>query len=918
MYRFTGLSIIIATIIALSLIVMGGCSSSQSNPVSPLAGLPDLSPLINNENPEDSNHNLLGTWNATFDSQSMSATVTPDRALSQHWNVTTLLPTPSIAVTGYDPVTEVIDVDVTITNPYDIDVNDVRLIIYTDSTGNRLMNPDNWIGLYDIPGGLPVNPFICFYNVPYRTFEGLSEVTENLSIHIPGGNVAINLAIDASYPGNCEEPNQIYSFTKGKLSSHVGSRTELTVKVRDYLDNTNSVDLYCPAITGETFVSFYNVPYENRLWKVELENVTGASEGEYPGWILAKSEDSGSITLYEPVTINVYPAGDYPYYPQVIGTYSPFNYELGILLVEGDYAYVVDSDWDTNIRMRIVDISDPLSPRPMGYVDQEDIYYPHMFGIRMVISGDCMFLYTNELRKLITIDISDKMNPSVINEYQMDEYAMDMVICENYLYFGYSNGIDVLDISNPTDPQFIMEVMDCVGWDLEIQGDFLYASGNVHLNGYFLVLTIEFPISPIVVGAFDFGALGWSIGNIAVQGEYAYCTGPNGYTLKVMKITNPESPYEIASVVGIDHGPNLEVSGDYLYFACQEDGIRVYDVSDPYDPQFALIEPPAHAQDLEIAGDHMYLTDRYAGLRTYDISSPPALSQTGRLKVSAMSNLCVVDDYAYIAEGEYGCSILDISDKYAPGNVVSYDLPEVFDITVIGNYAYMIGKKFGVSKYFYVMDFTNPFSPVEVGAVDLGDVQCSGMLIDGTYAYVSIFNVGLKVIDFSVPGSPYVVDTIPITSANDVAIDGDYAYVAAYGDGLYVVDISDPSAPVIVTSISTPENQIGGVAIKGDYAYLADDGLSVVNIANPEDPQYITSVGYTQGYNIIIRGDFAYVRDESYFSVAMTVFDISDPENPEEFSYISPGGYNSGFAVVDNYAYMASSDEGFKIIELWQ
>ena len=281
------------------------CSSKTTTPTVPDNSFFDLPiPQIN----DVPGRTLLGTWTITFDTENLDFEINSSRLSEMHYNATHLIPSPEIVINGFDPSTCTIDVDVTISNPYPVDVYDVRLIIYTDAVGHILQNDDGWTSLHDIPGGWFINPFRAYAkDQPNCVFAGETECTENLKIFLPGGNSNVSFAIDASFPDNCEEPYKIVNFSQDVLYNQIGSSAMIHVDVYDWENDVNEVNLYCPAITGTTFVPF--IPYIIHIgyssWKMELGNNTGAA-GELTGFIIASSANSGSLQLYKPVVIMVH------------------------------------------------------------------------------------------------------------------------------------------------------------------------------------------------------------------------------------------------------------------------------------------------------------------------------------------------------------------------------------------------------------------------------------------------------------------------------------------------------------------------------------------------------------------------------------------------------------------------------------
>ena len=293
----------IATILMLVMGVAIGCSSRGTNPISAPGDLSELG-LVQTDNNDTNNRIFYGAWIAMFDLMNNSVSITPDRELAMHFNITSMIPTPSIHINGYNPATHILDVDVTISNPYPVTGYDVRLIIFTDNIGHELLNADDWTSLYDIGGGLPINPFMAYaIEDPNRKFSGMSNHTENLQILLPGGNPNVRFAVDASYPGNCEEPYAMGQFYQDTLGSNVGDSADAAITVADWQNNTNSVNLYCPSVCGAGLVSFAYVSGDE--WNGTIMNNMGASPGTYIGYFIATSANSGTLKLFDKVIITV-------------------------------------------------------------------------------------------------------------------------------------------------------------------------------------------------------------------------------------------------------------------------------------------------------------------------------------------------------------------------------------------------------------------------------------------------------------------------------------------------------------------------------------------------------------------------------------------------------------------------------------
>jgi len=279
-----------------------GCSSNKANqnPVSPPEMKADI-PISETVKSEKS-HELLGVWTMIFDPKANTVSVEPDRENFWHFNVKSYIPTPGIALKSWDPVTKILDVDVTLRNPYPITGYDVRLIIYTDDVGHMLMNADDWTALYDISGGKSINPFKAYAkSEPNRKFAGSTSHVENLQIYMDS-SFNVQFAVDASYPSNCGEPYQI-----GKLI--------LEEPLYDRFNDTAPVNLYAYRWnTEKSMTVFIDCPdimiAPVELFTTDMEyyygsvvNFLDAPAGEYQVIITAQTDNP--VPLYSIDTILV-------------------------------------------------------------------------------------------------------------------------------------------------------------------------------------------------------------------------------------------------------------------------------------------------------------------------------------------------------------------------------------------------------------------------------------------------------------------------------------------------------------------------------------------------------------------------------------------------------------------------------------
>ncbi len=400
---------------------------------------------------------------------------------------------------------------------------------------------------------------------------------------------------------------------------------------------------------------------------------------------------------------------------------------------------------------------------------------------------------------------------------------------------------------------------------------------------------------------------------VAVVGTHAYVT-LGSYGLRVIDITNPESPWIVGGVntPGVAFG--VAVSGAYAYVADYGSGLQVIDISSPASPQIVgSVDTPGAAFGVAVSGTHAYVADS-TGLQVIEVRVPESPEIVGSVATPWYAlGVTVSGTHAYVADYGSGLQVIDISSPASPQIVGSVDTPgEAQGVAVSNDLAYVADGNSGLQ----VVDITHPASPWIVGRVQTRP-NAAGVAVSGTYAYVAVGS-GLQVIDISSPASPQIVGSVSMSwYALGVAVSDALAYVA--GPGLQVIDITHPASPQIVGTADTPGIP-RDVAISDTLAYVADNesGLQVIDVRNPQSPQIVGSVDtYDYINSVAISGSHAYVIEISpSLEGWLTVIDVSHPEVPQHMGWVHTPGEPSDVAVSDSFAYVADGPRGLQLIDV--
>ncbi len=592
------------------------------------------------------------------------------------------------------------------------------------------------------------------------------------------------------------------------------------------------------------------------------------------------------------------------------------------VMVQGDYAYIGDRNG-----FRVVDVSDPESPQPAAYLNYGEPCW------NIYLSGSYAYLIEDWTRFRI-IEISDPTNPQEKGLLTIPE-IWDCAVFGDYAYVGGEEGLYLVDISDPEDPQILNSFPEISGFLMEISGDYLYLVGEAEETGWgIFIFDLQNPISPNLVAWFepdlgledgdglsvqnqmiylagedlfqifdatDFGppVIGssgnWSGSGIDLQGNYAYCLSLFPSELHIVDISNPAAPNELGSC-NTSYPLDIDLLNNYAYVAEGEAGLRIYNISSPTNPFFVgEYNTNGFASGVFVQGNLAYVADGAEGLLILNVSNPANPTYLGSFSGIDAQKVFVSGTYAYLA-GNNGFWILDVSDPENPSGLGSWQDGFLYDVYVSGGYAYLVGYDLNYKPLFAIFDVSDPGVPGLVGSLR---ERGYSVLVQGGYAYLSA-SEGLKIIHISDPRNPERVG-IANASARDARVIGNYGYLVGYG--LKVVDLTDPTGGIYLAGeyeLEEWENAIYDLSVSGLYGYAASDsGFQCLKIIPRNNPQGMGTYPLRRGRALDMKGNYAYLLDYE----SLYVIDATNPTNPGRVSSY-PGRF-SDIKIAGDYAYLS-------------
>ncbi len=552
-----------------------------------------------------------------------------------------------------------------------------------------------------------------------------------------------------------------------------------------------------------------------------------------------------------------------PSAPEYVSACQLADRGLSNVYVSGDFAYVTHEESG----MLIIDVGNPNSPTQVGVIALPG-YVRGLF-----VENDLAYVTSVE-SGLHIIDVSDRSSPHQIGyfggigSYNGPAY-IDVVVSGDYAFvadYAYSvindsGGFQVIDVSNPTTPQFVTLRDIHLLTDILGYGNTIYVSTQT--NGLWS-FDVTDPTNPVLL---DHNEESLYLHDIAVHSQHIFSTSRQD---EIYNISDPTS-ISLTSINPYKHEIwDVALYGNLAYLAQSQSGVTIVDISDPDYPEPVTVIPFGRVHSVETVGDLLYVSHGTGGgssLYIYELADPESPQLVGQYvnatDTGQAENFFIDTDrnLAYLVMWPYHLHILDISDPsnptlqgiYRPGEYADH-IPVYSDnagahvVTARGNYAYLCNYR----DYVHIIDVSDPTAPVHIGRYT-GMPYPMAAAINGEQLYVSRLNYdATHILDISNPAEPVFISSLDAGAGYQLTFGDNYLFLP--DDELNIADISNDFQPIDIGYFETP-GRAWKIEMTGNRMYVADYyGFCIYDVNLPTFKR-----GDANGDNILNIADAVYL-----------------------------------------------------------
>jgi hypothetical protein len=198
--------------------------------------------------------------------------------------------------------------------------------------------------------------------------------------------------------------------------------------------------------------------------------------------------------------------------------------------------------------------------------------------------------------------------------------------------------------------------------DFDVTGNRAYLADPLGLD----LLDISNRERPMLLGRWTNAIISSSsLNSVRVQGDIAYFL--DGNRLHLLNVSDPNHITNVSSVAVGERCSAVRVRDQQAFVVSRENGLTVFDISNPTNVMLLGTTNIGGADDLEIEGSYAYVALANSGMAVVDVSDPQTLKLLGRSSPAFGVSIDVRLPYVLLTHRLFGVWVLDVLN---PANIL--------------------------------------------------------------------------------------------------------------------------------------------------------------------------------------------------------------------------------------------------------
>lgn len=532
-----------------------------------------------------------------------------------------------------------------------------------------------------------------------------------------------------------------------------------------------------------------------------------------------------------------------PSNPRFLAAYTNTSETNGIFVMN-KIAYV--TQWQDG--MLIIDVSNLRNPKRIGFYENTS----NPWGV--IGKGTNIFI-ADGYDGMIILDVQNPAEPIEISKHSIDNWGVyDIQFQGNYAFI-VGRQLGILDISNIANITIVstLEIYDGLSFGLYVNDQIVYIFAWD--EGLYLVNITNILHPEIISWHYD-ARFNFIDGCIYEKALYILCEYSGLYILDITNITNLQ---KITELTLIGYYYNMFQLKNNLYLADIYGGIKIMEFKNP--PQniefVGYFRDSGEATEILVEDSIAYVANGYNGLQILDVENPkrPKLLSNHLSGRTCYTSIDKQGDLVYLVN-QYGQGIevynvsnpknpIKITDDYRYNNYYFSNN----ELVISDSYGYVLSAYSGMWEPYsilYIMNVTNGENITQITELSYSNEYIRGLAVKDEIIFLGSYN-GLYIINGSDPKNLQLLSTFTsdYNRVYDITIHNNYAFLAIYNYGLKIIDISNLTEPKEVAAYQTSDHPYfeggKGISYENGYCYMIDEdeGVLVFNVTIITEPKLV-------------------------------------------------------------------------------